>query len=113
MPEQKMRNVVFRAALGDCCSGLVRVVDDVQRFGLQLQTLILGAAVATFLLSIPCGAIAGFIATRLARHPGVASVEVQSDCSTSQSLQHAPLLQTQVDGRPVAEPDRSIVSHAS
>jgi hypothetical protein len=110
-----MRNVVLRAALGDCCSGLVRVVDDVQRLGLHLQTLILargddGAAVVTISLSVPCNAIAGFIATRLARHPGVGSVEVQSDCA-SQSLLHASLLQTQVDCRSVADPDRSIVSH--
>lgn len=41
MPEQQMRNVVLRAALEDCCSGLARVVDDVQRFGLELEALVL------------------------------------------------------------------------
>jgi hypothetical protein len=116
MPEQQMHDVVLRATLGDCCSGLIRLVDDVQRFGLQLRTLILArgddeAAVATISLSIPCSANAGFIATRLARHPSVASVEVQRDCSAPQSLLHASLLQTQVDRGPVAEHYRSVVSH--
>lgn len=113
--EQQMRDVVFRAELGDCCSGLVRVLEDVQRFGLQLQTLNLArgddeAAVATISLSIPCSAHAGVIATQLARHPSVPSVEVQRDCSAPQSLLHASLYKL-VDRWPVAEPDRSVVSH--
>ena len=116
MPEQQMRDVVLRTVLGDCCSGLVRVLDDVQRFDLKLQTLILApgddqAAVATISLSIPCGLNAGLIATRLARHPSVTSVEVQRDCSAPQSLLHASSLQTQVDRGPVGKPLRSVMSH--
>jgi hypothetical protein len=97
MPEQQTRDVVLRAALRDCCNGLVRLVDDVQRFGLRLQTLVLAcaddeAAVATIGLSIPHNADADFIAMRLASHPSVASIEVQRECSAPQMVDHEPVL---------------------
>src|SRR6202000_3006512 len=94
MPERQMRDVILRATFADCCDGLVRVVDDVQRFGLELRSLIFArepgeAAVATIGLAIPFDADAGFVAMRLARHPSVTSVEVERNGNTSQSLLHA------------------------
>src|ERR1700748_2589400 len=94
MPERQMHDVVLRATFGDCYDGLGRVVDDVQRFGLRLRSLIFArddgeAAVATIGLSIPRDADAGLVAMRLARHPSVTSVEVERNAGTSQSVQHA------------------------
>ena len=66
MPEQQMRNVVLRAALEDCCSGLARVVDDVQRLASNLRRW------------------------SCARHPSVASVEVQCDCSAPKLVARVP-----------------------
>jgi hypothetical protein len=122
MPERQMQDVVLRATFGDCCDGLVRIVDDVQRFGLRLRSLIFAcedgeAAVATIGLSIPGDADAGFVAMRLARHPSVTSVEVMRNGSTSQSVQHAShseiqLAEIQLDHAPAAEPVPSLASHA-
>ena len=122
MPERQMHDVVLRATFGDCCDGLVRVVDDVQRFGLRLRSLIFAcedgaAAVATIGLSIPRDADAGLIAMRLARHPSVTSVEVERNGSISQGVQHAchseiQLAEIQLDHAPAAEPVPSLASHA-
>jgi hypothetical protein len=127
MPERQMNDVVLRATFGDCCDGLVRVVDDVQRFGLRLRSLIFAcedgeAAVATIGLSIPSNADAGFVAMRLARHPSVTSVEVERNGSTSQSVLHAShseiqfaenqLAENQLDRAPVAEPVAPVTSPA-
>jgi len=117
MPERQMQDVVLRATFGDCCDGLVRIVDDVQRFGLRLRSLIFAcedgeAAVATIGLSIPGDADAGFVAMRLARHPSVTSVEVMRNGSTSQSVQHASHSEIQLDHAPAAESVPSLASHA-
>jgi hypothetical protein len=75
-----MHDIMVQAALTNACSGLLRLLGDVERFGLRLKTLVVseedGLAVANIGLSIPYEADASFIATRFARHPEIASVVV-------------------------------------
>lgn len=114
MPKQRMRDVVLRAALRDCCNGLVRVVDDIQRFGFELRTLVLArgdddAAVATIVVSIPSEADADLLVMRLGRHPSVASVAIERDFGAAQSLLDVSLLQAPVDRGLAAEPVGSLM----
>jgi hypothetical protein len=80
MCESKMRRVVINAAFSDAYDGLIRLVGDAQRFGLELRALTLSApagkpAIAELTLFIPVSLSADLLVSRLARHPAVLSVE--------------------------------------
>jgi hypothetical protein len=80
MPEVQTRDVIVRAVLTNCCGSLLRLLGDVERFGLRLKTLVLAQEddelpVANVCLSIPCGMDASSIAARFTRHPEIVAVE--------------------------------------
>ena len=87
MPETNMRDVIIRAALTNSCGSLLRLLGDIERFGLRLKTLVLaeedGLPVANVGLSIPFEADASFLVTRFARHPEIARVEIHHGIGAS------------------------------
>jgi hypothetical protein len=84
MSEGFVRNIVIRAMFKDACSGVLRLVGDVQRFRFGFQTLTLtrehdGFSLAMITVSIPSGVDTEVVAARLARHPEIQSVVVHRD----------------------------------
>jgi hypothetical protein len=83
MGESQMQEVIVDAAFSDAYDGLMRLLGDAQRFGLELKALKLSAiteklASAKITLKIPPSLDAQLLRHRLARHPAVLSVQVES-----------------------------------
>jgi hypothetical protein len=90
MQENEMRHIAIRVVLEESGSGLLRFVGDVQRFGFQLNTLVLarekGASIVTAALSGPSHCDVGFITSRFARHPDITNVVVGSDIGVADNV---------------------------
>ena len=81
-----MREVVVKAVVSDPYDGLIRLLSDAQRFGLELgaSTLVTevdGSASVTLTLSVPTRTDVQLVAARLARHPVVRDVDAQVNAS--------------------------------
>jgi hypothetical protein len=79
MSEELRREVVVQATVADAYDGVIRLLSDAQRFGLELITFNLtsddsGIAAACISLLVPAQVDADLLAARLARHPTVRTI---------------------------------------
>jgi len=79
-----MREIVVEAVLNDPYDGAIRLLGDAQRFGFELQSLMLtarsaGMASATITLRVPSSVEAHLVAARLSRHPALQRVDACAD----------------------------------
>jgi ribosomal protein S12 methylthiotransferase accessory factor YcaO len=82
MLEEPRREVVVHATVADAYDGVIRLLSDAQRFGLELRTLNLtsednGIAVACISLLVPAQVDTNLLAARFARHSTVRTVAAQ------------------------------------
>ncbi len=82
MRREPMREVFVHATFNDAYDGIIRLLGDAQRFGFEIRALTLatevqGVASATFMLTVPLGIDDQLVEARLARHPGIRSLDAR------------------------------------
>ena len=84
MSAELTRVIVVEAVLNDPYDGAIRLLGDAERFGFELQSLVLtaksaGVTSAAITLHVPVSVEPHVVAARLSRHPTVQRVNVCAD----------------------------------
>jgi hypothetical protein len=81
MPEQTLRKDSLQAVLNNPYDGAIRILADIQRFGLCLQSLQVevtqnGLSILSITITGYAGTDINQLVSRLGRHPSVESIQV-------------------------------------
>lgn len=91
MSGAQTREITVEAVLEDPYDGLIRLLGDAQRFGIDLLGVSLataadGVAVATITLAAPASVEPQLLGARLARHPAVRHASARDTSCPSRAL---------------------------